>query len=66
MTNEERTILHFCWENPQFTTIQPSLKVNLWGDILRDGKIIAESDLHGLPLESLGTKLPKTWRVVNG
>lgn len=64
MSHEQSIILQFTWEHPEFVTVQPSLGVNLWGDILYRGVLVAESDLHGLPIDELGTKLPESWTVV--
>lgn len=63
MTHEQRILDQFCWEHVEFANRRPSLHVNLWGDILYDGKIIAESDLHNIPLDKLGTKLPTSWSI---
>lgn len=64
MTNEEHILLLFSWKHPEFVNVQPSLGVNLWGDILYHNEIIAESNLHGLPLDKLGCQLPTSWNLV--
>lgn len=71
MTNEEKIIKQFCWEHIEYASQMPSLRVNLWGDIMAYDfktdkyRIIAESDLHGIHIDKLGYLMPKTWKVVS-
>ena len=64
MTNEDKILVLFVWKHPEFANVMPSLSINLWGDILYHGEIVAESNLHGLPLDKLGDQLPNEWTVI--
>lgn len=66
MNLRQEIIKRFAWQHTEFATRQPSLDINLWGDILHNGIIIAESDLHNLHIDQLGTKLPTTWKIIKG
>ena len=64
MSNEENILVLFAWKHPEFANVLPSLSINLWGDILYHGEIVAVSNFHGLPLDKLGGQLPTGWNIV--
>lgn len=61
MDRQNEILIRFCWEHPEYVHRQPTMAINLWGDIMMDGRIIATSDLHDLPLDRLGSRMPTRW-----
>ena len=66
MTNQELIISRFLKLHPEYEADRKNLFCDLWGNILLDEeprKLIAESNLRGKSINSLGFSMPESWEI---